>query len=86
MKVLSCALIVIGLASAAHAEEPRPRAGGQVGVVVEISETSAQPRRPRAGTAAVSLPTMATAGDRCGRKYCGAATYEVVVSAGVPAG
>ena len=35
MKLLSCSLILVSLAAAAHADAPRPRAGGDTGIVAE---------------------------------------------------
>ena len=67
MRLLSCSLLLVSLAAAAHADAPRPRAGGDTGVVAETSAPSQEPRRPRAGTPLVALPTMIAP---CGHKYC----------------
>ena len=86
MKLPSFSLILICLAATAHADAPRPRAGGDTGVVAESAIPSPQPRRPRAGTPVVVSPVM-VADNPCGHKYCtDAPASEVVAGTAVPAG
>jgi hypothetical protein len=86
MRLLSSSLILISLAAAAHADAPRPRAGGDTGVVAATSVPSPTPRRPRAGTPVVISPMM-TADVPCGRKYCSdAPASEITAGTVVPAG
>ena len=83
MKLLSCSLILISLAAAAHADAPRPRAGADTGIVAESAMPAAQPRRPRAGTPVAASPSM-VADTPCGHKYCN--DPEIVAGTVMPAG
>ena len=81
MKLLSCSLILISLAAAAHADAPRPRAGADTGIVAESAMPAAQPRRPRAGTPVAASPSMVAV---TLHKYCN--DPEIVAGTVMPAG
>ena len=86
MKLLPFSLILVGLAAAAHADAPSPRAGGDTGIVAEATLPSPKPRRPRAGTPVLVSPMM-TVDAPCGRNYCSdAPASEIVAGTTVPAG
>jgi hypothetical protein len=87
MRLLSCcSLILIGLAGAAYADAPRPRAGGDTGTAADAAVPAPRPHRPRAGAPVPVMPTMVADG-RCGRKYCSdTPASDIVAGTTVPAG